>query len=48
MTNDTQALTAITAELIEHVRALRNGEPLSAMHRAQALECLDALAGEVL
>lgn len=48
MSTDTEVLTVLTAELIEHIRALRNGEPLSAMHRANALECLDELAGRVL
>lgn len=43
MSTDTEVLTAITAELIEHMRALKNGEPLSDMHRAEAYGCLDAL-----
>lgn len=45
---ETEVLTVLTRELIEHIRALQTGEPLSAMHRAAALECLDELAGKVL
>lgn len=46
-TSDTELIDLAAIELAQHLHALRRGEPLSEMHRAQAYECLDILAGGI-